>query len=306
MLSGRLLNLGTINLNSSVPRPTLNAVLEVSLEKHIHIPEVVYFAAVIVSQLPANVRYWFLPNTLINTNTSISKALEVAKLLQIVLGHAQNPLLLRDNYFDTQEISYHTAFLIYRLFSMASSRQSNVTTLDGVLSLYRGSNNIIDAALYMIISDIEAHLARSIGDRIASWTVVESSDIPLVSRVRGRLTVTIDSKTLARSVFQSSPNQPIIPKEKLEQLESFMTISKNEDQHFSKTYDLGFILPALTFCLHSEQQVVEITTVIERHCLGFAITGLCSDRSHVRDMAIGFIVTSISKLEVIIPSAPSK
>lgn len=57
MLSGRLLNLGTINLNSSVPRPTLNAVLEIGLEKHIHIPEVVYFAAVIVSQLPANVRY---------------------------------------------------------------------------------------------------------------------------------------------------------------------------------------------------------------------------------------------------------
>lgn len=44
-----------INLSSSVPRVTLNAVLEAGLQKHINVSEVIYFAAVVVSQLPAKV-----------------------------------------------------------------------------------------------------------------------------------------------------------------------------------------------------------------------------------------------------------
>lgn len=217
----------------------------------------------------------------------------------MVLGHPRNPLLLRDNYFGTQKISHHTAYLIYRLFSLARSSQSNITTLDGVLGLYRGSNDVIDTALLDIIKDIEAHLARSCADRVASWSVAENAGGNLlISRTRGRLTVTIDAKTLAKSIFQSSPNRPLISRVELEVLDSFMTIARSEDQHFSKTYDLEFMLPALAYCLFSGGQVANVQVIIERHCLGFAIMGLCSDRVNARNMAISFIGSVVAKLEV--------
>lgn len=47
--------MGKINLSSSVPRATLNAVLEAGLQKHINVSEVIFFAAVVVSQLPTKV-----------------------------------------------------------------------------------------------------------------------------------------------------------------------------------------------------------------------------------------------------------
>lgn len=47
--------MGKINLSSSVPRVTLNAVLEAGLQGHINVSEVIYFAAVVASQLPAKV-----------------------------------------------------------------------------------------------------------------------------------------------------------------------------------------------------------------------------------------------------------
>lgn len=50
---GVLLGGGKINLSSSVPRAALNAVLEAGMQKHIHVSEVVYFVAVVASQLPA-------------------------------------------------------------------------------------------------------------------------------------------------------------------------------------------------------------------------------------------------------------
>lgn len=190
-------------------------------------------------------------------------------------------------------------YLVYKLFSIARSSQSTITTLDGVLGLYRGSNDIIDTALLDIIKEIEGHLGRSMATKIASWSVVENAGgNPLISRTRGKITLVIDAKVLAKSIFQSSPTKLAIPRAKLENLSTFMAIAKGEDQHFSKTYDLEFILPALGYILFLEGNVVDVQAIIERHCVGFAIIGLCSDRKDVRKMAAAYISSAVAKLEV--------
>lgn len=217
----------------------------------------------------------------------------------MVLGHPQNPLLLRDSFLGTQEIYHHTAYLIYRLFSLARSPQSNPTTLDGVLGLYRGTNDVVDTVFLNIIQNIEAHLGRSLGIKITSWSVVDNAEgNPLISRTRGKFSLVIDGKTLAKSVFQSLPTRPVVPEKELEDFVSFMAVTEGEDQHFSKTYDLEFILPALTYILLLEGEVVDIQAIIEKHCISFAITGLCSNRGHVRKMAVAYIGSVAAKLEV--------
>lgn len=217
----------------------------------------------------------------------------------MVLGHPQNPLLLRDSFLDAQETYHHTAYLIYKLFSLARSSQSNPTTLDGVLGLYRGTNDVVDTVFLNIIQNIEAHLGRSLGVKIKSWSVVDNAEgNPLISRTRGKVSLIIDGKTLARSVFQSSPTRPVVSEKELGDLVSFMAVTEGEDQHFSKTYDLEFLLPALTYIFLLEGEVVDIQAIIEKNCISFAITGLCSNRGHVRKMAVAYIGSVAAKLEV--------
>lgn len=217
----------------------------------------------------------------------------------MILAHPQNPLLLRDSFLGAQEIYHHTTYLIYRLFSLARSPQSNPTTLDGILGLYRGSNDVVDTVFLDIIQNIEAHLGRSLGTKITSWSVVDNAEgNPLISRTRGKFSLVIDGKTLARSVFQSSPTRPVVSRTELEDFGSFMAVVEGEYQHFSKTYDLEFILPALTYILLLEGKVVDTQAIIEKHCISFAITGLCSNREHVRKMAAAYIGSVASNLEV--------
>ncbi|CUS10634.1 unnamed protein product [Tuber aestivum] len=266
-----------IDLSSSAPRATLNAVLESGLQKHIDTPEVVYFVTVMVSQLPP-------------------KVLNAGKLLQIVLEHSKNPLLSRRGTPD--EISHHMAFVIYCLFSVARLSQSTITTLDGVLGLYRGTNDIIDTAFLNIIWSIEAHLAQSCANRIADWTILERADgKPFISRVRGRLFVVVDSKKLARSVFQYSPRRVTVSNSDLKTFELFMGALTEQKETDSRTYNPEFLLPALTYCLLSDNVIVDVQAATEKHTLGFAIMALCSHNKSLNTRARSYLSTAIAKLE---------
>ncbi|CAZ79733.1 unnamed protein product [Tuber melanosporum] len=274
---GELFAQERIDLSASVPRAALNAVLESGLQKLIDTPEIVYFVSVVVSQLA-------------------SKSLDARKLLQMVLGHSGNPLLFRGDTPD--EISHHMAFVIYRLFSAARLSQSTITTLDGVLGLYRGTNDLIDTALLNIIWSIEAHLAQSCANRIADWSILErAGGKSFISRVRGRLFVAVDSKKLARSVFQYSPCKATVSDVDLKTLKSFMSARAEQREIDSRTYNPEFLLPVLTYCLMSDNVIIDAQAAVEKHTLGFAIMGLCSYRKSSNSQARSYIKTAIAKLE---------
>ncbi|RPB06082.1 hypothetical protein L873DRAFT_1660546 [Choiromyces venosus 120613-1] len=274
---GELLAQERIDLSTSAPRAALNAVLESGLQKHIDIPEIVYFVSVMVSQLPA-------------------KSLDAGKLLQMVLGHSKNPLLFRDDTPD--EISNHMGFVIYYLFSVSKLSQSTITTMDGVLGLYHGTNDIIDTALLNIIWSIEAHLAQSCANRVADWLILERAEgKPFISRVRGRLFVALDSKKLARSVFQYSPHKEAVSNVDLKTFELFMGAVAEQKDTDTRTYNFEFLLPVLTYCLLSDKVIIDVQAAVEKHTLGFAIMGLCSYNKSLNNKACGYIKTVIAMLE---------
>ncbi|KAG0642180.1 hypothetical protein HOY80DRAFT_1008100 [Tuber brumale] len=275
---GELFAQERVDLSASVPRAALNAVLESSLQKRIDTPEIVYFVSVVVSQLPP-------------------KSLDAGKLLQMVLGHSKNPLSFRGDAPD--EISHRMAFVIYYLFSVARLSQSTITTLDGVLGLYRGTNDLIDTALLNIIWSIETHLAQSCANRIADWSILErAGGKPFISRVRGRLFVAVDSKKLARSVFQYSPCKATVTDADLKTLKLFMGALDQQREADSRTYNPEFLLPVLTYCLLSDNVIIDVQAAVEKHTLGFAIMGLCSYHKSSNSQARSYIKAAIVKLEV--------
>ena len=217
----------------------------------------------------------------------------------MVLGHSKNPLLFLSRCDTPDEISHHIAFIIYRLFSVARLSQSTITTLDGVLGLYRGTNDIIDIALLNIIWSIEGHLAQSCANRIADWLILERVEgKPFISRVRGRLFVAVDSKKLARSVFQYSPRKATVSDVDLKTFELFMGALTERKEADSQTYNPEFLLPVLTYCLLSDNVIIDVQAAVEKNTLGFAIMDLCSYNKRSNNKARSYIRTVIAKLEV--------
>ncbi|KAA8908375.1 hypothetical protein FN846DRAFT_898598 [Sphaerosporella brunnea] len=275
---GKFLARREVTLDKLVPRSTLNAALEAGLQKHIAIPEVVCFATNVVV-------------------LSSPKSLDLAKLLQIVLGHPENPLAFLDTIYEPQDIHHYLAFLILKLFQAGKAALCNIATLDGVMALYRGTNNFIDGVLLKIITRVEGHLTRSCASRVSSWSVLGSTEKPLISRVRGRLEVAINGKMLAKSVFHFIPTSIAAEEEDFDTLDSYLQAIKDNTLPVGKAYDPRFLLPALTFCVFSDAQILDAQAAVERHCLAYALTGLSSTSAAIRSMAIGFLNALASKLE---------
>jgi len=250
-------------------------VLEAGLQRHINIPVVVYFVVNVVS-------------------FSSLRSLDLAKLLHLVLRHTENPLSLRGAIHQANEIHHYIAFLISKLFEAGKTSLYTIATLDSLMVLYRGTNHPIDCILLKAIQYIEGHLEQSCASRISSWSVLECTNKPLISRVRGHLEVSIDAKMLATSVFDTVPNSPNFV---LHCLDTYLDSIKDNPIPVGKAYNPMFILPALTFCFISKSHVLEAQTAIDRHCFGFAIVCLSSNDKTTRQMAVGFLSTAISKLE---------
>ncbi|KAI5849196.1 hypothetical protein BZA05DRAFT_85437 [Tricharina praecox] len=272
---GGLIARKEIKLENIIPKSTLNAVLEAGLEKHINVPEVVYLAVNLVS-------------------LSSQKSLNLAKLLQMVLGHTDNPLAQRDTIYEAEDIHHHVAFLISKLFLAGKTSLCNIGTMNGVMALYRGTNGHIDGLLLMIITYIEGHLARSCAASVASWSVSESTEKPLISNVRGRLEVVVNAKLLAKSVFHLTP---VTSSAEIESLDSYLAGVKDNTTPLGKAYDPRFMLPAITFCLVSTAHIIDAQAAIERNCVAYAMACLSSEDANIREMATRFLSSVVSKLE---------
>ncbi|KAF8533077.1 ribosome 60S biogenesis N-terminal-domain-containing protein [Trichophaea hybrida] len=271
MAFGKLLAQKKVKLENTIPRTTVNAVVEAGMLKHINVSQVVFFVVNVVSLS--------------------HKSLDVAKLLQLVLGHPENPLSYRGTVTEAGEIHHYIACLISKLFEVGTASLCSIATLDGILVLYRGTNDPIDYMLLNVIRYIEGHISRSCASRISLWSVLESTDKPFISRVRGRLEVSVNAKILARSTV---PNKSTT---KLDYLDASIGSIEENTIPLGKAYDPMFMLPALAFCLFSKPRIIEVQVAIDRHCIAYAMACLSSEDKIIRQMATGFLSTVVSKLE---------
>lgn len=268
---------------SMIPRAALNAMLEAAFEKHLQVLQVVKLTARLVSQATA-------------------KLLDLSKLLSIILGNRYNPLLF-STIEDRSEIRYYVAYLIHRLFSFSKASQATVTTWDGVLVLYGGSNDLADRALLDIIQYIEAYLSRSVASRISEWLIIggaEDGEVRTISRTKGQIKVSINPRVLQRSITKFITEPHIASTEVYNDLDKFIGISdlvraNNAEQ--PTVYDPAFMLPVLTYLLISKEQLLDVQTAIEKYCLGYALTHLSSLNPKIRSMAKSFLLAFAAKAE---------
>lgn len=274
-----------IVLSEWVPRGSLNALLEAAVEKKIGVEEAIELLGVIV-------------------NKEDAKSLDLAKLLQMILGNSKNPLISREN--GTEMVHYYMAWLIHRLFMLGKGVHSNVNTLDGVLVLYRGTCSIVDKLLLNIVVAIEGYLSRSCASRIASWTflgdrndVSVSSSNVLISRTKGSLVVTIDEEMLKTSVGHFAPKGAnTLEKEEVEDWEVYRSMVWAENKRFEKQYDQAFILPVLGHLIaFKAKEIGSGQGMVEKGGVGYAIMGLSSEEPSIRTAAIQILSAIVARLE---------
>lgn len=188
-------------------------------------------------------------------------------------------------------------FLLRTLFS-ACKRSASIITLDGILSLYRGSNDFVDKTLLEIIIQIEARLTHSCASRISSWSLFENvENKPLVSRSRGSLSVTVDAKLLFRGLLLCASQNDTMSQQQADDLDLFMDTASDQESSATKAYDPNFLLPILAYCLKSPGRKMHSHLIVERNCISFAITALASFSASVRIMAVSYLGAVVTELE---------
>ncbi|KAI5785563.1 hypothetical protein DFH27DRAFT_487497 [Peziza echinospora] len=281
-----LLRVNGVLLGKWVPRGSLNALLEAVVEKKIEEESAVALASVVVSQAEA-------------------AELDLAKLLQMILGNAKNPLATREA-GSTTTIHYHMAYLIHRLFTFSKNIHSNITTMDSLMLLYRGTCSIVDRLILNMLMYIEGFLTRSCASRVATWTFLEDKLDPtvtssslLISRAKTKLAVNIDEKMLLGTVAEFAPEASMVLKEaEFDRLEEYLEAVKNQNVRFERQYDQSFMLPILAYVVSlQDKTLITAQAMVEKGALGYAVLGLCSQEQGVRRAATQLLSAIVARLE---------
>jgi len=191
----------------------------------------------------------------------------------------------------------YVAFIIYRLFSFGKDGQSNLSTWDAILLLYRGTTSAIDRSLLKIISFIEGKVSRSFAARISAWNFVDVAEVPLMQKQKNQIIMTVDSKRLYKSVSRPMIERVEPTNADFEQLDRFMDFVDIDVYHESDFYDPQFMIPVLTFSIMNKSQL-DVYTAVERNCLSYVLTQLSSKSVSIRNMAVGFLNTLTYVTEV--------
>ncbi|KAK6499839.1 hypothetical protein TWF481_010196 [Arthrobotrys musiformis] len=222
------------------------------------------------------------------------KYLQHSKLLQLLLTTPSALSTPRDP--SRKEETYKLAYILHKLFFASKQQHSNITTLDGVLSLYGGTNDVVDEILLEILMTIEQYTSRSILDRISAVQI--GDDKKFVERDgKGQLKIYISPSTAEKSIHHPHKRAGV----NTQSLKKFLDDCKKVDEGGREGYNLtflsGIIMNSLT--TENENQKLDIKNMISQHLLGAVMNGLSSDIGEERGMAEAILTTVVSKLEVL-------
>ncbi|KAK6544645.1 hypothetical protein TWF694_001334 [Orbilia ellipsospora] len=229
-----------------------------------------------------------------------AKYLQHSKLLQAVLS-SQTALSVTSYDAEKEKERYQLAYIIRKLFFAVKSAHSTVTTLDGVLALYGGSNDAIDAVLLEILISMEGSMGQSILERITALEVSEDGErfAERDGKARG-VAIRLSERRVARSVERFFGKK--VGFEGCEGLKEFMGRCEKlgDGEERNGTYDVGFLGALVMQGLSGggkEETKLDVKDVVEKGLLGSSITALSSENAEERAMAEAVLVSTISKLE---------
>ncbi|KAF3924020.1 hypothetical protein ABW21_db0205406 [Orbilia brochopaga] len=272
-------------LMKSITKDAVDSLLEVIFDKLSLGGGVVALAAVILAKVP-NV-----------------ESLQHSKLLQFVLSSStalSQRSTLETPTLQTQEEQHRLAFIIRELFNASKSVHSNVTTLDGVLSLYSGTNDAVDAVLLDILTTIEGRMSRSVMGSVTAISFSDDEEKRLIERDgKGRIKVRISTKVLARSIASFHPSRPSFSAagDLAQFLETCARVDEEEERR--RTYYVGFITAVLVHGMLADADThrLDVKDIVEKHALGYIIMGLASSCAQERAIAEASITMVVGKLE---------
>ncbi|KAF3936057.1 hypothetical protein ABW20_dc0102904 [Dactylellina cionopaga] len=233
------------------------------------------------------------------------KYLQHSKLLQSILSSTSTALSQHPREQPREEERYRLAYIIRKLFFASKSQHCTVTTLDGVLSLYSGTNDPIDAVLLEIIISIEAYMSRSIMDRITSVSFTDDATKRFIERDgKGMVKVSINGKVLSRSLQSFFARKAVFGNAMDEGLKIYLEKCRRfgeEGGDFTRceTYDVSF-LAALVMqgvLAEKEQHRLDVKDVVEKGALGVVLMALASEDAEERGMAEAVLTAVVKKLE---------
>ncbi|KAI9765680.1 MAG: hypothetical protein M1840_007238 [Geoglossum simile] len=251
----------------------LNALLEVIFRKHIDGTHSTLLAASIVA-------------------TDIVEDVDFRKFLQIILSHPRNPL--RDHSI-TSRSRLNISYITGRLFHASPASQANLTTIQQVLVLTRGSNGVEDSVLESISAACAQTNRKILSNRTTSYSFLGEGEDRLFRYVNGKLHISISPRRLALTISHYPTDRPC-RFHGGEQLEDFLTDAGNVDNIHSDTYSHFFLYNAIADWIHHEDDLFDFHEAIESGCVGFIVMGLCSTDLNGRKNALRILEALVAKL----------
>ncbi|KAF3179672.1 hypothetical protein TWF788_006977 [Orbilia oligospora] len=285
---GGFMSRNEVDLLDYVAKDAVDSLLEVLFEKLGVGRGVVTFAAGIMAGIE-DVKY-----------------LQHSKLLQLLLttptslsSSPRNP--------DKNEEIHHLSYILRRLFFASKAQHSNITTLDGILSIYGGTNDIVDSILLEIMISIEGYMERSILERISSVTITDDETRKFVERDgKGLLKIFISSKVVGKSmgnfVRRKAQFKGLIGSS--DGLKGFLEKCRRVDEEDEggvrgRSYDVGFIAGLVMngMVTEKEEQKIDVKDIIEKGLLGYILLALSADSGEERGMGEAVLTAVVGKLE---------
>ncbi|CCH57875.1 hypothetical protein TBLA_0A00740 [Henningerozyma blattae CBS 6284] len=248
LLSSTMSLLKTVNIWNMVHKNILNAQLE----------------AVLGSR-------WVSDNLVIKYITFIAlsstkEKLESTRILPILLNNEKTVFTIKEN---KSEASFFISTLIYCLFHLDPSNNSNTHIQLTILTCYSGSLSAKDRILLQLLEELETQLSTSWTNHIYNWDLLEEQDsetleligdVSLITKKPEGLILSLQKDKINNTV-KNFPNiripVPIPTAQNIqESWNSFEKFHKeiNRDSYFdtSKTYDPLFLL---LLTVHNEELV---------------------------------------------------
>ncbi|KAK6515259.1 hypothetical protein TWF506_007602 [Arthrobotrys conoides] len=281
-----------VDLLDYVAKDAVDSLLEVLFEKLGVGRGVVTFAAGVVAGIE-DVKY-----------------LQHSKLLQLLLTTPTSLSSFPRNSDKNEEI-YYLSYILRKLFFASKAQHSNITTLDGILSIYAGTNDIVDSILLEIMISIEGYMERSILERISSVTITDTDETrKFVERDgKGQLKIFISTKVVGKSMGNFI-RKKVQFKRMMggggddDGLKGFLEKCRRVDEEDEggvrgKSYDVGFIAGLVMngMVTEKEEQKIDVKDLIEKGLLGYILLALSADNGEERGMGEAVLTAVVGRLE---------
>lgn len=247
-------------------------------------------------------------------------SIESGRMLQILIHNNHNSLTM-DNV--EPHIRFLTGSMIYNLYCVDVSKNSNAVVQEKLLTFYNGSVQPEDRFILKILEHIETKTSIPWTNYIYSWDFLDNlsademqliGSTKLIIKEKEGFVVTLSKNTVNNSITNYIPDRPDVPRftnetvqERWKQLQNFEQQSELNTRKVKDTiYDPLFIL--LTIINNDElvrQKVLEdgsltykfeVKKLLESRLLQFIISSL-SDSSEVSRIALSIIYEIIKSLE---------